>query len=42
MQHASEQVIAAIERHGGTITTTYYDLDSIVAAHNPYKFFMKG
>lgn len=42
VQHATEQVIAAIERNGGTITTAYYDLDSVIAAHDPMKFFMKG
>lgn len=42
VQHATEQVIAAIERNGGTITTAYYDLDSVIAAHDPLKFFMKG
>lgn len=42
VQHASEQVIAAIERNGGTITTAYYDLDSVIALHDPLRFFMKG
>ena len=42
VQHASEQVIAAIERNGGTITTAYYDLDSVIALYNPMKFFAKG
>ena len=42
VQHATEQVIAAIERNGGTITTAYYDLDSVIALHSPMKFFMRG
>ena len=42
VQHASEQVIAAVERNGGTITTAYYDLDSVIALFNPMKFFAKG
>ncbi|CAB4067569.1 RP-L15 [Lepeophtheirus salmonis] len=31
MQHASEEVIAAVERLGGTITTAYYDIFSVKA-----------
>lgn len=42
VQHASEHVIAAIEKNGGTITTSYYDLDSLIALHDAYKFFLKG
>lgn len=42
VQHASEQVIAAIERNGGVITTAYYDLQSVTALSNPQKFFQKG
>ncbi|XP_074605375.1 mitochondrial ribosomal protein L15 isoform X2 [Brevipalpus obovatus] len=42
VQYASEQVISAIERHGGTITTAYYDIKSVAALYNPEKFFKKG
>nr|CAG4649600.1 EOG090X0BG9 [Scapholeberis mucronata] len=42
IQHASEQVIAAIERNGGVITTAYYDPASLLALRNPMKFFARG
>lgn len=42
VQYASEQVIAAIERLGGRITTAYFDMKSVIALHNPSKFFQKG
>ncbi|GBM71227.1 39S ribosomal protein L15, mitochondrial [Araneus ventricosus] len=42
VQHAKETVIAAIERSGGVITTTYYDIDSVKALINPQKFFETG
>ena len=42
VQHASEQVIAAVERHGGSITTAYFDMKSVMALHNPAKFFESG
>jgi large subunit ribosomal protein L15 len=42
VQHAKEPVIAAIERNGGRITTAYYDIKSVAALADPYKFFKKG
>nr|CAG4635000.1 EOG090X0BG9 [Alona affinis] len=42
IQHASEQVIAAIERNGGVITTAYYDPISLLAMIDPMKFFARG
>ncbi|XP_031828998.1 mitochondrial ribosomal protein L15 [Nomia melanderi] len=42
VQWASEPVIAAIERNGGTIVTAYYDPFSICALHDVDKFFTKG
>ncbi|XP_076277173.1 mitochondrial ribosomal protein L15 [Lasioglossum baleicum] len=42
VQWASEPVIAAIERNGGTITTAYYDPNSLFALTNVDKFFKKG
>uniref|UniRef100_A0A240SY96 Large ribosomal subunit protein uL15m n=1 Tax=Phlebotomus papatasi TaxID=29031 RepID=A0A240SY96_PHLPP len=42
VQHASELVIATIEKNGGTITTAYYDPFSLVALVNPKKWFEKG
>lgn len=42
VQYANEQVIAAVERNGGTITTAFYDLKSVFALSNPKKFFLKG
>ncbi|CAG9784345.1 unnamed protein product [Diatraea saccharalis] len=42
VQWASEQVIAAIERNGGVITTAYYDPHSLFLLRNPKKFFETG
>lgn len=42
VQWASEQVIAAIEKHGGVITTAYYDPHSLLLLKNPKKFFERG
>lgn len=42
VQWASEQVIAAIERAGGVITTAYYDPHSLQAMCNTKKFFERG
>jgi hypothetical protein len=42
VQHASELVIATIERNGGVITTSYYDAHSLYALRNPLKWFEKG
>jgi len=42
VQHASELVIATIERLGGVIRTSYYDPHSLWAIRNPKKWFEKG
>lgn len=42
VQWASEPVIAAIERNGGTITTAYYDTHSLFALVDVDKFFSRG
>ncbi|XP_022836530.1 39S ribosomal protein L15, mitochondrial [Spodoptera litura] len=42
VQWASEQVIAAIEKNGGVITTAYYDPHSLMLLKNPKKFFESG
>ncbi|XP_017876973.1 39S ribosomal protein L15, mitochondrial [Ceratina calcarata] len=42
VQWASEPVIAAIERNGGTITTAYYDTHCIFALVDVDKFFTTG
>jgi len=42
VQWADEQVIAAVERNGGKITTAYYDLHSVIALSSPLKFFKRG
>lgn len=42
VQYASESAIAAIERNGGTITTSYFDRKSVIALSDPIKFFQKG
>lgn len=42
VQYAREPVIAAIERNGGRITTAYFDIKSIAALADPYKFFGQG
>lgn len=42
VQHASELVIAMIEKNGGIIRTAYYDPHSLFAVTRPAKFFEKG
>lgn len=42
VQWAPEQVIAAIEKNGGVITTAYYDPPSLLAIRDPMKFFSRG
>ncbi|XP_072936751.1 large ribosomal subunit protein uL15m [Epargyreus clarus] len=42
VQWASEQVIAAIEKNGGVITTAYYDPHSLFLLKDPKKFFETG
>lgn len=42
VQHASELVIAMIEKHGGVIRTAYYDTQALMAIKDPKKFFEKG
>jgi len=42
VQWAPEQVIAAIERNGGVITTGFYDMSSLWALRDPLKFFGRG
>lgn len=42
VQYAREPVIAAIERNGGHITTAYFDIKSVAALANPYKYFSTG
>lgn len=42
VQYAREPVIAAIERAGGRITTAFFDIKSISALANPFKFFELG
>jgi len=42
VQHASEQVIAAVERNGGVIRNAFYDIFSVSALANPIKFFERG
>nr|CAG4645041.1 EOG090X0BG9 [Leptodora kindtii] len=42
IQYAPEQVIAAIERNGGVVTTAFYDPPSLLALVNPVKFFQRG
>ncbi|XP_059163111.1 large ribosomal subunit protein uL15m-like [Physella acuta] len=42
VQWTTELVIAAVERNGGTITTRYYDPQSLAALYNPQAFFEKG
>ena len=39
VQWASEQSIAAIEKNGGVITTSYYDIISVTALTNAEKWF---
>ena len=42
VQWATEAVVAAVERNGGTITTAFYDPMALTAATNPMAFFRKG
>ncbi|XP_058804772.1 large ribosomal subunit protein uL15m [Phymastichus coffea] len=42
VQWTTEPVIAAIERNGGVITTTFYDLQCVHAAVDPVRYFKKG
>ncbi|KAG5891596.1 hypothetical protein JTB14_032539 [Gonioctena quinquepunctata] len=42
VQWANELVIAAVERAGGVITTSYYDPHSLQAMLNTQKFFERG
>lgn len=42
VQWATDLVIAAIERNGGVITTSFYDMHSLQAMLNPKKFFERG
>lgn len=42
VQHATELIIATIERNGGVIRTAYYDAQSLWAVRNPIKWFEKG
>lgn len=42
VQWADEQSIAAVERAGGRITCSYYDLHSVIALADPAKFFKSG
>lgn len=42
VQYADEEVIAAVERNGGTIRTAYYDIYSVYCLSNPERFFRKG
>lgn len=42
VQHASELVIATIEKYGGVIRTAYYDQHALQAMRNPRKWFEKG
>lgn len=39
---SSELTIAAIERNGGVITSKFYDRESVMAMHDPKKFFLTG
>lgn len=42
VQWASESTIAAIERNGGVITTSFFDVNSLFILTNPKKFFQRG
>lgn len=42
VQHASELVIATIERLGGVIRTAYFDTQALWAMKNTRRFFGKG
>nr|CAG4645741.1 EOG090X0BG9 [Lynceus sp. MCZ IZ 141354] len=42
VQWATEQVIAAVERNGGVISTAYYDPFSLLAKCYPLRYFRTG
>jgi large subunit ribosomal protein L15 len=42
VQHASELVIAAVEKNGGVIRTAYYDQHALHVLKDPKKFFERG
>lgn len=42
VQWANESTIAAIERNGGVITTSFFDVNSLFILINPKKFFQRG
>ncbi|XP_055371959.1 39S ribosomal protein L15, mitochondrial [Condylostylus longicornis] len=42
VQHAKENVIAAVERNGGVIRTAYYDVRALQILVDPEKWFEKG
>ncbi|KAK3584952.1 hypothetical protein CHS0354_009636 [Potamilus streckersoni] len=42
VQWTTENVIAAVERNGGVITSRFYDIQSVMALVNPEKFFQRG
>jgi len=42
VQWAPERVIAAVERAGGTVTSAFYDIPSLMAMVDPAKFFRRG
>lgn len=42
VQYTREPVIAAVERNGGRITTAFFDIKSVAALADPYKFFESG
>jgi large subunit ribosomal protein L15 len=42
VQWTTESVIAGIEKNGGTITTAYYDRDSLWAVRDAEAFFKRG
>lgn len=42
VQWASEPVIAAIEKNGGTITTAYYDIHCLHVIKDVDRFFTTG
>jgi len=42
VQWASEPTIAAIEKNGGVVTTSFFDVNSLFILINPQKFFQRG
>lgn len=42
VQYATERVISAVERNGGSVTTAYYDAFSVTALKDPLAFFRTG